>query len=192
MYQPGFLEEVEGQAVGWKNPVENVSWTDAVVLLRRHMLELPTEAQWECAARGGTTTAWWTGEDRESLRGAVNLADATAAKSGAPWPTLGDWPEFEDGYTVHAPVDTMRPNPFGLHHMTGNVWEWCQDIFAGYDVPVREGDGLRTTDRRDQRVMRGGAYSFTALGSRAAYRNSIDAESHLYFVGLRAAREVIE
>ena len=192
VYPAGFLEDEPDQRVSWKNPVENVSWFSSDTVLRRHMMTLPTEAQWECAARGGTLTPWWTGTERESLRGAVNLADATAGKSGAPWPTIDDWPGFEDGYTVHAPADTLRPNPFGLHHMTGNVWEWCQDRFTGYGIPPRDGDGLRGNDDIEQRVMRGGAFTFIALGSRAAYRNSTAPGSQLYFVGLRAARKVVE
>lgn len=64
--------------------------------------------------RGGSTTARWTGADRELLDGAVNAADHTAHEFGAPWAARTSWPELDDGFVLHAPVDALRPSPFGL------------------------------------------------------------------------------
>lgn len=61
-----------------------------------------------------------------------------------------------DGFATTAPVATFRPNPFGLHNVHGNVFEWCLETAEDYDVPVRAGDGLREPERAQHRVFRGG------------------------------------
>jgi|GEM_PF-479440 len=112
------------------NPVEQVSWDDCQSFLSKLKLRLPAEAEWEYSARGDTATIWWTGNDRDSLKGAVNVADKYLKENGGPpgWPYEMD---FNDGYSAHAPVNDphFRPNPFGLHHVTGNVFEWCHDRY---------------------------------------------------------------
>ena len=170
------------------HPVEWVDWHTADRTLRRWGLCLPTEARWEYGARGGTDTPWWTGPGRDSLRDTVNLADQAAARGGASWAAIQDWPELDDGYTVHAPVDHGRPNPFGLHAVHGNVWEWCADVFGGYDLPVREGDGLRLGAEDGPRVFRGGGFRNTAAQSRSASRQGDVAEKVSSDLGVRAAR----
>jgi len=126
----------EGGAPGFRDtttlhPVENVTWEEAMRQLPRLELGLPSEAQWEYAARAGTTTRWSTGHERDSLREplAVNLADRAAARWYSGWDSLDDWPELDDDWIIHCPVDLMRANPFGLHHVHGNVREWCLDSF---------------------------------------------------------------
>jgi formylglycine-generating enzyme required for sulfatase activity/tRNA A-37 threonylcarbamoyl transferase component Bud32 len=134
------------------HPVEMVSWNACTRVLRQYGLTLPTEAQWEYAARGETSTPWFTGAEPASLRGQVNIADATAAAAGAEWFELFGLrllpddvrAEFKDGYVWHAPVDVLAANGFGLHHVAGNVWEWCRDSYTRYgDAPARPRDGLR-------------------------------------------------
>jgi formylglycine-generating enzyme required for sulfatase activity len=153
------------------NPVETVSWIAAKEVTERLGLSLPSEAQWEYGARGGTATRHWTGDERDSLVGAVNLADQAARRAGAHWPAIEEWPELDDGFVFHAPVDRFRPNGFGLHNPLGNVWEWCLD---GYD-----GAAYQRSASRDPlsewrvspfRVMRGGAYDDAAGMVRSARR----------------------
>jgi formylglycine-generating enzyme required for sulfatase activity len=112
------------------HPMEQVSWNDAMEVLPHLGLELPTEARWERGAHGGTDTPWWTGVERETLMGALNLADQAAQRGNATWAEIADWPELDDGWTVHAAVGSFRANAFGLHDVHDNVWEWCLD---GYD-----------------------------------------------------------
>lgn len=159
----------EGREPAGLEPVENVSWNEARAVLASVGLALPTEAQWEYAARGGTTTPWWTGAQRESLAGAANLLDRSTERAGADWPTLADWPGFDDGYAVHAPVGTFPPNPFGLHEVAGNVWEWCRDAYGPYAGLPRE-DPFRDGPARARRVFRGGSWHYPAPYARSACR----------------------
>ena len=122
-----------------------VSWEEASELMRRQALALPTEAQWEYAARAGTDSPWWTGSTRETLRGAENLMDRTVARqNSSPSAKL----EFErwlaDGHVVHAPVGSYRANPWGLHDMLGNVGEWCREFYVSpYRASEAPGDGFQ-------------------------------------------------
>ncbi|MEM7205057.1 MAG: bifunctional serine/threonine-protein kinase/formylglycine-generating enzyme family protein, partial [Planctomycetota bacterium] len=174
------------------NPVERVDWHDSDRVLRQHGLALPTEAQWEYGCRAGTSTPWWTGVQAESLghdRPAANLADRAAARAGAEWPALQDW--LDDGWLLHAPVDTFRPNPWGLHNVHGNVWEWCRDWHRGYREPVRPGDGLRPgVDSYDRGSTRGGGFDGSARMSRSAHRDRGSRGLRDENTGLRASRAV--
>ncbi len=167
------------------HPVETVSRGQCLALVRRLGLELPTEAQWEYAARAGTSTPWWTGADPLSLQGAANLADQAVVRAGGEWPQIER--ALDDGYFRHAPVTALRANPFGLHHVLGNVWEWCRDDFGGYELPARPGDGLRMLPAPGLPVGRGGGYVNNAAYARASLRDSRPDSPHLLF-GLRPAR----
>ncbi len=124
------------------SPVEHVSWDECERVLGWHNLALPTEAQWEYAARGGTQTPWWTGTSVAPLAGAGNVADRYArAHGGTIWP--GIEAALDDGHTSHAPVSSFQANPFGLHDTVGNLWEWCFDVDGGYAEAPRVGDNRR-------------------------------------------------
>ena len=171
-----------------KSPVEQVSWRRCDTLLRKFRLDLPTEAQWEYAARAGTSTPWWTGTEPLGLRGAVNLADVTAQKDGVLWKDLCLW--LEDGYVVHAPVDTMKPNPFGLHNVIGNVWEWCLDSWEAYTTPVHEGTGLRHAVNLSRRVYRGGSCADGLGYGRVGLRAGTKPDNSGWHEGVRPARRI--
>jgi formylglycine-generating enzyme required for sulfatase activity/tRNA A-37 threonylcarbamoyl transferase component Bud32 len=171
------------------HPVERVSWFESDRLLRRLDLVLPTEAQWEYACRAGTETSWWTGVDVNSLRGAANLADQAARRWGATWPSVSDW--LDDGHGPHAPVGSYAANPFGLHDVHGNVWEWCLDARRDYRNPPRQGDGLRgSAASRDVMVNRGGAYNESARYLRSAQRNALAPDGSHSALGVRPARSL--
>jgi len=189
-WSPSWL--ASGGAASTLLPVEQVSWGDCLRELPRMGLSLPSEAQWEMGCRAGTETPWWSGEERESLKGVANLADAYARDhGGSSWTSIQEW--LHDGATSHAPVGTYGANPYGLHEVHGNVWEWCLD---GYDPgfygrgseidPVAPWEGAAT------HVARGGAFPDAAAAARSAERiggtpSKADAD-----LGLRPARAVSE
>jgi formylglycine-generating enzyme required for sulfatase activity len=173
------------------HPVESVSWQAGHDLLTLYGLDLPTELQWEHAARAETDTPWWTGRDKESLRGAANLADITGRQLGVEWSGSVQWPDFEDGYMVHAPVDTLRANPFGLHHTVGNVTEWCLDAPGMHDKTHRPKDGLQLIPNvQTSRIYRGGSFTDGPEESRVSARAGLAAGYQTRDYGLRAARRV--
>lgn len=173
------------------HPVERVSWTESQLLLTNLGFTLPTEAQWEFAARGGTTTPWFSGASVESIEGYANVADGYAAVHGGEgWARFDRW--LDDGYTVHARVNTLKPNPFGLHHMGGNVWEWCLDSYApdSYSLESNALDPFFGNEQADSRVTRGGSFHGTSEDLRPSNRNNAAPTFQGSTLGLRPARRV--
>ncbi len=181
-----------GQRISWSNPVEQIDWSDCDRWLTWHGMALPTEAQWEYGCRAGTTTPWWTGPDRETLRGAVNIADQSAKVVAANATEIADWPDLEDGFVVHAPVDALRSNAFGLHHMPGNVWEWCRDWHGAYSWSVEPEDGLRqvAAGSSSYRIRRGGSFNVAVRYARSADRDRTAPAFSSNYLGARSARAV--
>jgi formylglycine-generating enzyme required for sulfatase activity len=144
----------EGQGTNikkrWEHPVVHVSWNDANAYAAWAGKRLPTEAEWECAARGGLVQKRFAWGDELTPDGyhRCNIWQG-------PFPTRDT---AEDGYSGTAPVKTYKPNGYGLYNVAGNVWEWCHDWFSrdfhltGPRVdPVGPPSG-------DRKVTRGGSY----------------------------------
>ncbi|MBK8974394.1 MAG: SUMF1/EgtB/PvdO family nonheme iron enzyme [Planctomycetes bacterium] len=191
---PAGEENGMGGRVTLAHPVESVDHESCRMLMDHHGLVLPTEAQWEYACRAGTATPWWTGADRESLvrPGLVaNIADESARRHGADWKEIADWPGYDDGHLLHAPVDTYRDNPWGLHCVHGNVYEWCADEYGSYSGPVRAGDGYRLEpDGSHLRVARDGAFVGPVRFTRASFRDGLAPGFRGNDLGMRAARAI--
>jgi formylglycine-generating enzyme required for sulfatase activity len=191
---PSYYKSGFNGTVGITNPVEQVDWPTCKRLTRGLGLELPSEAQWEFGARGGTSSVWWTGSAKESLANKVNLADQSYVAVGGPASQAAWWPEFKDGFPVHAPVGRLAANDFGLHEVCGNVWEWCFDAYEDYPEggdassatrdPRVDGDGLAT------RVNRGGSFRNAATDARSANRNISTPSYQFNFLGVRPSRAV--
>ncbi|MEO0479528.1 MAG: bifunctional serine/threonine-protein kinase/formylglycine-generating enzyme family protein [Planctomycetota bacterium] len=178
-----------------RHPVENLSWEESRTWLRRLGLDLPTEAQWEYAARAKTTTPWWCGADRSSVVEplAANLADERAVAQQ--YYTQAE-PGLEDGYLFHGPVDLGAPNPFGLHGTIGNVWEWVRDRYHFYDkVTAAPDTGLRKKADEESngdipRVVRGGGFDAPATKARHTQRLAKGQTDRSGGIGLRLCRAI--
>lgn len=172
------------------HPVEQVSWFDCVKVMEQLGLSLPTEAQWECAARGGMATVRWTGDDTDSLADAENIADAYGKRHGGT--SWTKWEEaLDDGNTTHSKVGSYRANGFGMHDLLGNVGEWCID---GYDGAFySQGsivDPVCSPSNRPSRSNRGGTFAIDASHARAAFRGNDAPENVGSDMGLRPAMRI--
>jgi formylglycine-generating enzyme required for sulfatase activity/serine/threonine protein kinase len=166
------------------HPVESVSWEDCTNAAMRLDLLLPTEAQWEYAARAGTRTPWSCASN--SLKSAGNLADKHLMEYGKRRDLA--YERWDDGYAGHAPVGRFAANPFGLHDVHGNVWEWCADWFGDYaSGPAMDPKG---SDHGEARMNRGGGWLSSAQECRSAYRSGSDPSIRSADLGFRPAKVI--
>lgn len=173
-----------------RHPVESIDWHLARSVLAKLGLRLPTEAQWEYAARANTQTPWWCGKTVADLivPPAGNLADTTSAEA------LGvqGWhptPGLRDGYVMHAPVGSFAANAFGLHDTLGNVSEWCDDEYVSYEREPAAGDGHRPRTEHPTTVMyRGGAFDQPAQEARSSNRAGAPPTRRHFSMGIRPVR----
>jgi formylglycine-generating enzyme required for sulfatase activity len=165
------------------HPVVHVSWNDARAYCRWAQARLPTEAEWECAARGGLENALYPWGDE--------LTPAGAHRCNIWQGSFPDRNTAEDGYFATAPVDAYEPNGFGIYNMAGNVWEWCEDCFSpSYHQNTAARDPL-CTDSSATRSLRGG--SFLCHDSycnryRVAARSANTSDSTSSNIGFRVVR----
>jgi len=161
-----------------RRPVMNVTWFETQPFLKwlsektGQVYRLPSEAEWEYAARAGTTTEFWWGDEV-----GVNLGNCRDCQS--PWSKKGS-----------APVGSFAPNPWGLYDVHGNEWEWQEDCWN----PSHEGaptDGSpRFSGDCQSRVMRSGSWYYFSKNMRSAWRFKNDARVKSYGIGMRVVREI--
>jgi formylglycine-generating enzyme required for sulfatase activity len=160
-------------------PVIHVSFADAQAYVRWLVQQtgknyrLPTEAEWEYAARAGSQTAYWWGDN-------IGKNNADCSGCGSQW----------DGKQT-APVGSFKANPFGLYDTAGNVWEWTQDCWhENYNQAPGDGSAWLASDGGDcyRRVVRGGSWDFDPQGLRSAFRYRCNTDGACLNLGFRVAR----
>jgi sulfatase modifying factor 1 len=164
------------------HPVVHVDWSDAQAYAAWAGKRLPTEAEWEYAARGGLDGARFAWGDELTPRGrwVCNIWQGT-------FPTVNT---EDDGFLTTAPVSSYAPNGYGLYCTAGNVWEWCADWFAPDAYAHAAGHDPRGPDDGDRKVMRGGSYlchDSYCNRYRVAARSSNTPESTSGNIGFRCA-----
>lgn len=169
----------------WSHPVVQVSWNDALAFAQWAGKRLPTEAEWEYAARGGLSQKRfpWGDELEPEGRHRMNV-----------W--QGVFPDRNteaDGHAGPAPSRTYPANGYGLYQMTGNVWEWCWDWFAPDFYAQSPRENPSGPAQGDRRVMRGGSYlchHSYCNRYRTDARSSNTPESATTNIGFRCARDI--
>jgi len=153
-------------------PVENISWSDTQAFIKKlneltkKNYRLPTEAEWEYAARDGGKNKMWSG-----------TSDGTA---------IGDFAWFEGNSEArtHA-VGERKPNDLGIYDMTGNVWEWCGDLYSESYYKNSPGKNPGGVDRGVERVTRGGSFASSDWNLRSSARGTVNPKRKNNGLGFR-------
>jgi len=174
------------------HPVANISWNDAVAFCAwlskkcGGKVRLPTEAEWEYAARGGKQTVFPWGNDPDDGAGWGNAGDQTANAQfnvGAEYSTFS----WRDGYVFTAPFGKFKSNAFDLHDMFGNVSEWTSSKNSSY--PYRSTDGREEPAGTATRVLRGGSWRSLSAFCRLADRRWVSPQARFFDYGFRVVLE---
>lgn len=177
-------------------PVVHISWYDAMAYCQWAGKRLPTEAEWEYAARGGLTNQIYTWGNEH-----INAGRPKANTWEGKFPYLN---EEKDGYVLAAPVKSFAPNGYGLYDMAGNVWEWCSDWYGDdYYKKLKHTETKNPTgpvkgrDAQDpyteKKILRGGSFLCNdayCSGYRVARRMKSSPDTGLEHTGFRCVKDL--
>ena len=178
------------QYKGAGRPAEMVTWHEADEYCKKSGKRLPSEAEWEYAARGGTATDYYWGNEFDASK--ANFCDSSCSRNLSS-------KDISDGFEHTAPVGSFPANPFGLHDMAGNVNEWVSDWFESdyyRGSPKNNPQGAERSnpsDRRGggtQKIYRGGAWQTDMNSQRSAWRKGFETDYRLDGTGFRCAMDL--
>ena len=170
----------EGEKAKDDHPVTHVSWNDALAYANWAGKRLPTEAEWEVAARSGnneSTRFSWGNEVKINGKWGANVWQGESVGQN----------DNEDGFMYTSPVGTFGSNDAGLTDMGGNVWNWCHDtyqLYPGNETPFRKDENVK--------IIRGGSFFYDQLGEDSysvSGRSSNTHETSLFNCGFRCAAD---
>ncbi len=175
-----------------ERPVININYTDAQAYVTwlssqtgRHF-RLPTEAEWEYAARAKSLSLFSFGNQAEKICDYANVADITATEQGKHWQVTG----CNDGQLYTAVVGSYRPNNFGLYDLSGNLWEWTADCWNDtYQGAPVDGSQWKSGDC-SRHPIRGGSYQQKAESARSSNRESVATDTRSNQIGFRIVEEL--
>jgi formylglycine-generating enzyme required for sulfatase activity len=195
---PGFAQTDDHPAtcLNWHDATAYAAW-----LAERtgQPYRLPSEAEWEYAARAGTQTAFWFGDDETQACAHMNLGDFDTrdatdwAGKKIQYATMNDWTgePCRDGHAFTAPVEAKPANPFGLFGMGGNGNEWVADCWREtYDGATSDQAARLTGGDCGIRPMRGQGWTGGAAGTRSAFRLKMNATDRRFTFAIRVVRDL--
>ncbi|WP_267221794.1 SUMF1/EgtB/PvdO family nonheme iron enzyme [Dyella silvae] len=190
----GWQTDYVGHSADSRLPVVNVSWDDAKAYVEwlsqrtGKTYRLPSEAEFEYALRGGTTTRYWWGEGAPTSKVENLTGSGDRSPSGRRWSNA--FAGYRDGYWGPAPVMNFAPNPYGLYDIDGNVSEWVQDCWHDSYLRAPRDGSAWVNPGCGVRVVRGGSWGSSPDQVRSAYRQGADASVRSGRVGFRVLREL--
>ena len=175
-------------------PVEEVNWDEArrfvwlISFFGRGRYRLPSESEYEYAARAGTTTSRYWGDNIDEGCTYENIADQSLQKAH---PAIVPYfANCNDAYVETAPVGSFKPNPWGLYDMLGNVAAWTEDCYVDNYRETQADGNPNKSEPCTARVVRGGSWDYVLRYERAADRNNFAPDYRNDYLGLRLARTV--
>ena len=184
-HSPGFPQTGRDPVVcvGWDDAQAYVAWLSAKT---GHVYRLPTEAEWEYAARAGTITARYFSNNPAEFCRHTNLGDLDYSEQHPG--DSGVNRACRDGYAFTSPVGSFPPNQYGLYDMLGNVLDWTEDCWnANYSGAPTDGSAWLTGDC-SRRVARGGSWDMDLRAARSAMRRALPTSFRTTTFGFRVAR----
>lgn len=178
----------KGQPLNYPSqPVVKISHQDAVGFANwlssrtGFRYRLPTEAEWEYAARAGTVTTRYWGDEPDKACGYANVSDLSLKRVWRDWRTHRCY----DGYVTSAPVGKLKPNKFGLHDMLGNVWEWTSDYYGDEYYEVSPKQSPKGPITGTTYVIRGGSWHNDERNIKVSNRNDMSPATNQHYLGMR-------
>lgn len=187
-------KEADDSALTDDHPAACLSWHDARAYVQwlakktGKPYRLPSEAEWEYAARAGAATPWPWGEQASDGCDFANVYDLNGAEHYAlGWESV----HCRDGYAESAPVGALRPNAFGLYDLIGNVAEWVDDCYTdSYVGRPKDGRSWFWNGGCRRHVVRGGSWASSPQDARSASRTPADGSFRAVTVGMRVALDL--